>query len=171
MEVKASTKRTNNMYNKKSIFELPSSENDVAIAAEVIADDCPPPIPIDIGGCVDTLNYDAGDVLLNSLGRILQLDVTIKNVCPDKRVALAVFLTELDTNGVEYKRGMKILTVPAQASGACQDVTVRCIKFILPEDLDASEGLPTSICNNRQFYARVMAQYIDFDFQCCSITI
>lgn len=36
---------------------------------------------------------------LESLGRILQLDVTVKNVCPNKRVALAVILTEVDEHG------------------------------------------------------------------------
>ena len=41
---------------------------------------------------------DAGSVMLSSLGRILQLDVTVKNVCPNKRVALAVILTEVDQN-------------------------------------------------------------------------
>ena len=52
-----------------------------------------------IDGCEDAVILDAGSVMLSSLGRILQLDVTVKNVCPNKRVALAVILTEVDQNG------------------------------------------------------------------------
>ena len=54
-----------------------------------------------------------GDTYLESLGRIIQMDVTIKNVCRGKRVALAAILTEVDENGMEYRRGMKAMTIPA----------------------------------------------------------
>lgn len=144
--------------------DISLNNNEIVSAATINS------IPIDISGCVDGVSYDAGDIVFQSLGRILSISVTIKNVCPDKRVALAVFLTELDTNGVENKRGMKVLTIPAHSSSSCQDITVRCIEFILPEDLDASEGLSTSICNSRQFYIRAMVQYVDFDFDFCNVS-
>ena len=38
--------------------------------------------------CGDAIEFDGGDINLESLGRILQLDVTIKNVCPNRRVVL-----------------------------------------------------------------------------------
>ena len=50
-------------------------------------------------------------------------------------------------------------------------MTVRCIKFVLPEDLDVSGGSSTAICNNRKFKARFVAHYIDNDFECCNIVL
>ena len=103
---------------------------------------------------------------MDSLGRIVQLDVTLQNVCPNRRVALAVMLNELDAADVEYKRGFKTLTVPAHTSDSCRDVAVRCIKFVLPEDLDVTGGA-TATCNERRFRARLIANYVDYDFECC----
>ena len=93
-------------------------------------------------------------------------DVTLKNVCPHRRVALAAILNEVDDKGIEHKRGLKTITVPAHDRPECRDVTVRCIRFVLPEDLDVS-GDPDSICNQRKFKARFIAHYIDNDFECC----
>lgn len=159
---------TNCDTNNNNYADLNSYERESLNETTIISETAPLPVPIDIGGCVEGQCFNAGDIEFNSLGRILQLSVTIKNVCPNKRVALACFLTETDTNKVEYKRGMKILTIPAQTSTACKDITIRCINFIIPEDLDASDGLKTSICNNRQFYVRVIAHYIDYDFDFCN---
>ena len=64
-------------------------------------DPCPVPVDLVAEGCKDTVLVDMGDVFLESQGRILQLDVTVKNVCPGKRVALAAILTEVDENGTE----------------------------------------------------------------------
>ena len=120
-----------------------------------------------IDGCQDSVVIDVGDTYLESLGRILQLDVTIKNVCPGKRVALAVILTEIGPNGDEYQRGMKAITIPAHNSPSCRDILVKCIKFVLPEDLDVSGGTPYKMCNARNFKARFIANYIDTDYRCC----
>ena len=107
-----------------------------------------------------------GDTYLESLGRIVQLDVTVRNVCPGKRVALAVILTEVDENGEEYQRGMKAMTIPAHDSPTCRDILVRCIKFVVPEDLDVS-GNTGRLCNQRNFKARFIAHNIDTDYRCC----
>ena len=98
----------------------------------VIPEPCPVPVHVTLEGCEDEIEIDAGEVLLESLGRILKLDVTIPNVCPGRRVALAVILTEVDDEDNEYRRGMKTLVIPAHDSDGCRDVTVRCIRFVLP---------------------------------------
>ena len=103
---------------------------------------------------------------MDSLGRILELSATVKNVCPNRRVALAVVLTEIDQNDIEHKRGMKTMVIPAHSRSICHDVKVNCIKFVLPEELDVS-GVDNAICNNRKFKARFIANYIDNDFCCC----
>lgn len=132
---------------------------------------CPTPVDLTVEGCSDAVVVDMGDTYLESLGRIVQLDVTIRNVCPGKRVALAVILTEEDENGMEYQRGMKAMTIPAHDYPSCRDVLVKCIKFVLPEDLDVSTGDPAAICNPRNLKVRFIAHNIDTDYRCCESVI
>lgn len=149
---------------------FPSPEIDVNCGIVILPEKCPEPVNVTIDGCTDTVEFNAGELDMESLGRILQLDVTIRNVCPHRRVALAVVLHEVDSCGNEHKRGLKTITVPAHTRKNCHDVIVRCIKFVLPEDLDVS-GSKDAICNQRKFKARFIAHYIDNDFECCNIRI
>lgn len=151
------------------IFPDPAVMVDCSITVD--PEPCPEPVDITIEGCTDSVIVDGGDVYLESLGRILQMDVTVKNVCPKKRVALAVILTEVDQKGDEHQRGMKTLTIPAHNYPECRDVLVKCIRFVLPEDLDISGGSPEAICNSRYFKARFIANNIDTDFVCCDSQI
>ena len=113
------------------------------------------------------MEFDAGALALESLGRILQLSVTLQNVCPNRRVALAAILTEVDDAGLEHQRGLKIVTVPAHTQDSCANVTVRCIKFVLPQSLDVTTATG-AICGTRNLRARFIANYIDYDFACCT---
>ena len=151
------------------VFPTPSVTVDCGIV--VNPEPCPVPVDLTIDGCQDSAVIDVGDTYLESLGRILQLDVTVKNVCPGKRVALAVILTEVDSNGVEHQRGMKTITIPAHNYPSWRDVLVKCIKFVLPESLDVSGGTPNAMCNARNFKARFIAHNIDTDFHCCNSII
>ena len=151
-----------------NVVAFPSPELDVD--CDIVPEQCPEPVDVAVDGCEDSVCFDAGDVRMESLGRIVQLDVRLRNVCPNRRVALAVLLSEVDPEGNEYKRGMKTMTVPAHTGDSCRDVTVRHIKFVLPEDLDVS-GSPCDICNTRNFRARFIAHYIDNDFDCCDLTL
>lgn len=154
----------NNVVN----FQNPELAVDCRIV--IIPENCPDPIALTVDGCEDTIEFDAGQLGLESLGRIVQLDVTLRNVCPNKRVALAVLLNEVDNEGNEHKRGMKVVTVPAHTGTSCRDVTVRCIKFVLPESLDSTKT-PDSMCDARNLKARFIANYIDNDFDCCEIKL
>ena len=149
-----------------NIVKFPSPEITVDCGTIICPEGCPEPVDVTIGGCDDVIEYNAGEIGLDSPGRILELDATIKNVCPGRRVALAVILNEVDDEENEHKRGLKTITVPAHDRDSCRDVTVRCIRFVLPEDLDVS-GDPDAICNERKFKARFIAHYIDNDFECC----
>lgn len=153
----------------QATFPAPTVEIDCGII--VRPEPCPVPVNVEIGGCQDSVVYDLGDTYLESLGRILQVDVNIRNVCPNRRVAVGIVLTEVDDQGEEHQRGLKTLTVPAHQYPTCRDVLVKCIKFVLPEDLDVSGGSPTALCNSRNFKVRVIAHNIDSDFQCCDVTI
>lgn len=149
---------------------FPSPEITVDCGTVVMPEPCPTPIEIAFDGCEDAIEFDAGALAMQSLGRILQLSVTLQNVCPKRRVALAAIITELDEHGIEHQRGLKTVTIPAHDHPTCRDVLVRCLKFVLPEDLDVS-GRDDAICNDRKFKARLIAHYIDNDFACCDIVL
>ena len=153
-----------------NVVSFPSPELDVDCDIIIRPQICPEPVELTVDGCEDMLEFGAGDLGMESLGRIVQLSVTLKNVCPHRRVALAAILTEVDDHGLEYKRGMKTVLVPAHTKESCRDVTVRCIKFVLPESLDVS-GSTSSICNARNFKARFIANYIDDNFTCCNMVL
>ncbi|MDE5563954.1 MAG: VWA domain-containing protein, partial [Oscillospiraceae bacterium] len=145
---------------------FPSPELEVDCDVVVNPETCPEPVELSVDGCEDTVELDAGKLGMDSLGRIAKLDVTVRNVCPNKRVALAAILTEVDCEGIEHKRGLKTMVVPAHTNETCRDIIVRGIKFVLPESLDVS-GTTCSICNERNFRARFIAHYIDNNFECC----
>lgn len=142
----------------------------VTVECDIVVhpEECPEPVELSVEGCQDSVLVDLGDVYLESQGRIIQMDVTIKNVCPGKRVALAAILTEVDQNDMEYQRGMKAVTIPAHSAPACRDVLVKCMKFVVPEDLNVSGG---AMCSPRKFRARVLANYIDTDYRCCESVV
>ena len=81
-------------------------------------------------------------------------------------LTLVGLVTRLTLAPLIDKWGRKNMLVPAHTQAACRDVTVRCIKFVLPESLDVS-GITGGICNTRNFKARFIAHYIDNDFECC----
>ena len=141
----------------------------VAVECDVVVqpEACPTPVDLEVEGCADAVLVDLGDTYLESQGRIIQMDVTIKNVCPGKRVALAAILTEVDQDGMEYQRGMKAMTIPAHSFPSCRDVLVRCIKFVVPEDLNLSQNAGKTMCVKRNFKARFIAHNIDTDYRCC----
>ena len=148
-------------------------EPSVKVECEVVVmpEPCPAPVSFTVNGCQDSVVLDLGDVYLESLGRIVQLDVTLKHVCPGKRVALGVILTEIDCAGTEHQCGMKTLTIPAHHSSNCRDVQVKCIKFVLPEDLNVSCGSSNSMCGVRNLKVRFIAHNIDTDFRCCQSAV
>lgn len=153
-----------------NVVSFPSPILDVGCDIVVLPEICPEPIDLTVDGCEDTLEFDAGDLGLESLGRIVQLSITLQNVCPNRRVALAAILTEVDDQGLEYKRGMKTVLIPAHTRDTCRNIAVRCLKFVLPESLDVS-GSASSICNARKFKARFIANYVDNDFEYCNNTV
>lgn len=157
--------------NEGNVVVFPDPIVTVSCGIIINPEPCPTPVDVTIDGCQDSALIDVGDVYLESLGRILQLNVTVKNVCPQKRVALAVVLTETDDAGMEYQRGMKTVTLPAHQFATCRDLRIRCLKFVLPEDLDVSGGTPSSLCNPRTFKVRLFANYLDTDFRCCESVI
>lgn len=117
-------------------------------------DTCPEPQNIDFGVCEDYIEYDLGNYMLDNVGRILEFSLTIKNVCPNQKVALAIILNEVNNLGEEIKKGMKIISVPPHSSSVCEDIKVTNIKFVLPEE-------DQLLCQEREYSVRVFGNYLD----------
>ena len=147
-----------------NVENFPSPTLDV-VCGNPIIEPCPEHVDYTCSGCADTIEFDAGEIEMQSLGRIVKVNFTIPKVCPNKRIATAVILNEIDSEGNEHKRGMKTLTIPAHTGYSCRDVFLRCVKFVLPQDLDVADSLNT--CNERNLRVKILANYIDNDFECC----
>ena len=157
--------------NEGNVVIFPDPKVDVNCDIVVNPEGCPEPVDLSVDGCADSVLVDMGEVQLESLGRIIQMDVTIKNVCPGKRVALAAILTEVDENGMEYQRGMKTFAIPAHNAPGCRDILVKCIKFVVPEALSVADEEIGAMCSPRQFKARFIAHNIDTDYRCCESVV
>lgn len=112
---------------------------------------------INIAKC-DAVTDSSIDTTIKCSGRILKLTVNIKNVCPNRKIALAAFITENDAlKGVRFKE----ITSGGAGGGACQDVsTTLC--FVLPDDNACADA--------RTLKARVIANYVDLGshpIPCC----
>ncbi len=86
-------------------------------------------------------------------GRVLDVNATLVGVCPGRRSALGLALSEVDENGAEYARGFQAVTVPAHNGTCNQDIQVDTVRFILPED--------QSLQNRRHFIVRAQHHYLD----------
>lgn len=144
---------------EKNVVHFPSPTLNVDCGTPVV-EPCPVPVDHTAQNCRDTIEFDAGEIELQSLGRIVLVDFTLPRVCPRKRVAVAVILNEVDGEGKEHQRGIKMLTIPAHTQSSCRDILVRCVKFVLPEDDE-------TLCGERKLRVRIFAHYIDNDFECC----
>lgn len=150
-----------------NLVRFPDPTVEVDCDVVTYPEDCPQPVDFTVEGCQAAVLIDLGETYLESQGRILQLDVTLKDVCPETRVALAVILTETDENGMEHQRGMKTMVIPAHQAPVCRDVLVKCIKFVVPDALTDADGTPVAQCNPRNFSARLIAHSIDSGYRCC----
>lgn len=119
---------------------------------------------VDIDSCSDYELFNVGAVNMASQGRLLELKLCLKNVCPRHAVAVGVLVHELDQCCNEHIRGFKAIKYPGHNKPFCRDVSIKGIRFVLPEADDASGG-PDSICNKRRFRVRVIANYITSDVE------
>ena len=150
-----------------NVVTFPAPTVSVDCGTVVYPEPCPTPVELSVSGCSGSVEVDLGDVSLDAPGQILQVDVTLQQVCPGQRVALAAILSEVDSAGVEHDRGMKVFTIPAHDAPSCRDVLVRCIRFVLPAD---PEGTGQPPCAQRDLRMRFIANSLDNGFLCCADT-
>ena len=105
--------------------------------------------------CDEHQSCDLGKTEMITSGRLMDVDLTLRNVCPGRRVALGVTVHERDSSGREYARGFKAVTVPAHQHKSCQDLDAPTLRFILPEDLRVENN------GRRHFVVRATTHYVD----------
>lgn len=146
-----------------NLVDFPDPTVNVKCDVVVCAEPCPTPVDVVAERCSDTVVVDVGDVQLGGQGRVIQLELTVKDVCPNRRVALGVMLEEVGPDGKTEPRGFKAYTIPAHNQPGCRDVQVQCIRFVVPEDVSL---WGKSLCDTRRFQVQVIAQEMDGEFRC-----
>lgn len=118
---------------------------------------------ISIDGCSNSVACSIVNARPDDQGRMIEIGVRVRRVCPGKRTALGILLHELDENDAEYLRGMKTMTLPAHNEQSPRDIVVDGIRFVLPEDVSlASEGSG----GVRRLRIRTHVHYMDADDSC-----
>lgn len=72
---------------------------------------------------------------------------------------------------MEYQRGMKTMTLPARRYEGCRDIQVKCVQFVVPEDISENGESEHAMCALRKFKVRFIAHTIDTDYRCCEAVI
>lgn len=142
-----------------------NNEVQVKQTGTIEIEECPIEHTFTIRSCKDAKVYTIDEVELESLGRIATINLVIKNVCPNKRLAAAIVLTETTNPYHEFPRGTKVFTIPAHNQPTCIDMHVNNIKFALPENVEECDNY-TSICRDRNFTVKTFVHYIDTDYAC-----
>ena len=96
---------------------------------------------------------------LSGIGRYLELSVTIRSVCPNKRIAVGLALYEKIGSCNKVLKGHKAF-VASHSERCCSDITLNNIHFILPEEI-AETCDTSSLCHKRNFELEFTSHYID----------
>lgn len=117
--------------------------------------------------CEESRTISLADACHNreGAGRILDVNLMLRNVCPGKRTAVGITVHEVDASGQERSRGFHSVTVPAHSGNACCDITLPTVRFILPEDL-RTEGESGCSGKRRHFVIRTTNRYVDSSVTC-----
>ena len=95
---------------------------------------------------------------LSSIGRFLTVNTTVKNVCPNKQIAIGLKLYET-TGGGKVIKGHKMFAIQHEHN-CCADITLSNIHFVLPEEIAETDD-KTNICSRRTFNLETTSHYID----------
>lgn len=100
------------------------------------------------------------DKELDNTGRVLDVTMTLRNVCPCRHVSVGYLLTELDEDNNEHSRGFKAFTVEPHYQAGGADVELESIRFILPDDARLDGG-KRQCEGTRHFIIRAEAHYAE----------
>lgn len=134
------------------------SENKVKTQAVVVDANDHSTTQIGYDRCEISKNIELDASELSGIGRYLTVCATVKNVCPDKRIAIGMALYEKAGDGRVLK-GHKSF-VASHSENCCADITLNNVHFILPEEI--AETCDTdSQCHERNFELDFASHYVD----------
>ena len=114
------------------------------------------------GVCYDRCENNKNVILaaqnLSSIGRFLTVSTTVKNVCPNKQIAIGLQLYET-TSGDRVIKGHKTFAIK-HSENCCADITLSNIHFVLPEEI-AETSDTSNKCSRRTFDLETTSHYID----------
>lgn len=114
-----------------------------------------------INNCDTVVCQDLGDFYPDSEGCILELSLTLRNVCRGRRIVAGILLSEVDRRGEEFTIGFRTFEVSSQETQMHDDIEISGIRFIIPGN-DGSNG-------QRKFVTEVISHYIDFNTNCSCV--
>ena len=138
---------------EQNVVKFPDPTVYVDCGEVIKPEPCPEPRELNAESCSEGVVFDLGELSIASPGRIVELNLTLMNVCPRKRVALAMLLTDGEEGGY---RALKTFAIPEHCGPDCRDVRIEGIRFVVPD----TEGH----CLRRRLYAQTMANYMDIDY-------
>ncbi len=136
----------------------------VSIRCPYAVEPCPETISFRIDSNQSQVSYDLGHFDVQHFGTILECSLTLRQVCPNHRTALALILTETDHTGATQPRGFQTFTIPAHNQQCPQDIVCNHIRFILPA-LPVTDETAQN-CQPRNLHMQILAHHIDTGFSC-----
>lgn len=113
---------------------------------------------IDYNNCENYKNITFDMLNLSGVGRFLNVNTTIKKVCPNKQIAVGFKLYET-TSGSKVMKGYKTFAVQ-HSENSCADITLSNIQFVLPEEIAETKD-KTNLCSARTFELEIISHYVD----------
>jgi hypothetical protein len=113
---------------------------------------------VTLSACDEFKEFVVHNVRLHCEGRILTVKVQLTDVCPDRKIRLAVLLFEKDCFEKEL-RGLRTAEIktPCSLRGCVDDILVGDFCFVLPEE---------QICSRKEVLIKVIAHYSSFPKDC-----
>lgn len=104
-----------------------------------------------VEGCCEQVNRDLGSINIANLGQIINVSLTLRNVCPNRKIAVAITLVEIDQCCHEHQRAFRVFEIQTPST-SCGNLRVNDLRFAIPVE---------NACQKRRFRFLVTANYSD----------
>ncbi|WLF68334.1 hypothetical protein Q6375_10070 [Clostridium septicum] len=104
--------------------------------------------------CCDIKERKNINVNIACTGRILNLNVFLKDVCVKNTVAVGILVCDKESDKIIGFKVKKVFIKP-ENNECCRDFFIGKFTFIIPEE---------DLCDNRLLKVKVLAQYTDIDW-------
>lgn len=104
-----------------------------------------------IDGCCEQINRDLGPINITNQGQIINVSLTLRNACPNRKIAIAITLVEIDQCCHEHQKAFRVFEVQTPST-PCGNLKVNNLRFALPVE---------NSCQKRRFRFLITANYTD----------